>query len=255
MSNTPLVVLVLPAFNEGSNLLCTLDKLQSVIKSFSNYHFFYLLIDDASKDNTRALMKQWLSDSQTNGEVLHNPMNLGLAQTLKKGHARALHHNPAFIIKTDLDDEFDYQEVLTLLLNAPQGTVVASGWKDLSQIPYEAKKRDELRTRLPKNNLFISLDPSCCGSQIHEAKVISKLLEDPLVNNYSFRWGLDCLLPLLAYCQGSKLAVGKLTHVVQNPARRTEEKIDEQYAAYEEILNQLEQRYPKAFQSQLVISK
>jgi len=92
------VIAVIPAYNAeltiGSGVLSTRQHVDHVI-----------VVDDGSTDRTARIA------ALAGAEVLSNPVNLGKAQALMKGFARARHYGPLAVVMLDADGQHNPAEI------------------------------------------------------------------------------------------------------------------------------------------------
>ncbi len=92
------IVAVIPAYNEeltiGTVVLATRQHVDHVI-----------VVDDGSTDRTARIA------TLAGAEVLANPVNLGKAQAVLKGFARARHYNPLAVVMLDADGQHNPAEI------------------------------------------------------------------------------------------------------------------------------------------------
>jgi dolichol-phosphate mannosyltransferase len=86
MTLPPSISFVVPCFNEEDNVAATVDTIQEAMAKQNDYEV--ILVDDCSRDRTRQRM-QALAAIAPHIRVLHNPLNLGLGGSYKRGVAVA----------------------------------------------------------------------------------------------------------------------------------------------------------------------
>lgn len=96
--NTPFLSIVIPAYNEETNIrLGVLDKVSRYLKQQS-YKWEVILVDDGSVDGTQQLLDEF-AKSNNGFSVIHNS-HLGKAGTVVTGMLKA---KGAIVLFTDLD--------------------------------------------------------------------------------------------------------------------------------------------------------
>lgn len=99
-----MIIVVLPAFNEAKNLEPLMAAMQKAMHDADLGEHRIIVVDDGSTDDTVPVVER-LARSQPI-ELLRNPKNLGLAQTLKNGLVRAveLASDEDIIVTMDADN-------------------------------------------------------------------------------------------------------------------------------------------------------
>jgi len=233
--------IVIPAYNEEIHVSKTFSQIKEIILR-SSYNFQLFITDDASTDKTLALIKEE-AEKQGLTDVLNlyeNQLNIGGALTTKETLQHALDSGMDYIIKFDLDDNFNKIEVLNiLLLDIPQESpeIISSGLKETYiNSKYEKELKNNLFQLLKKLGLD-TYDPAIGGVQLYPKELLQKLLTEPIVRNFKERWGFDVLLPLLAHSKGYKTKFIGLN--LENLGPRSTEKIKDQCKTWERIINSL----------------
>jgi glycosyltransferase involved in cell wall biosynthesis len=80
------VTFVVPCFNEEDNVAATVDTIGGAMTDQSDYEV--VLVDDCSTDRTLERMRA-LAQAEPRIQVVHNPINLGLGGSYKRGVAVA----------------------------------------------------------------------------------------------------------------------------------------------------------------------
>lgn len=98
----PRLIVVVPAFNEGSGLRALQDRLLPVLDGLDGLQTAILYVDDGSRDDTWAVMRE-LAEADARVETLRLSRNFGkeLALTAGLDHARA---DAVVVIDADLQD-------------------------------------------------------------------------------------------------------------------------------------------------------
>lgn len=103
--NKKKLLIIIPAYNEGKNIGELLDKLKEPpIADIADV----LIMDDASKDNTRQIVLE------KGMEVVTHVFNLGYGSGLQVGYKYAARNGYEYIIQMDADGQHDVCNVLTI---------------------------------------------------------------------------------------------------------------------------------------------
>lgn len=231
------IALILPAYNEEKTIESSLNKLKSGIDLFPEYDFYLYITDDHSTDNTSQIINKWKTRQNLPVILNRNPKNLGLVDTLKAAYKKTIEDNSDFILRTDLDLDFDQKEVLQKLMPLIYESDVTVGIANrIIQDPYEISRKKEILQKLKDNFGLVNLDPSLVGTQMYNAKALSEILKQPEIIEHSKRWGLDFLMVLCAKKLGFKIKIIKFNEGTYKAERRPKEKIELQYGIYDELL-------------------
>lgn len=102
------VLIIIPCYNEESSLPSVLKELQST-KLPNGYEMKVLVINDCSKDNTKALAEKH------NTTVLDLPINLGIGGAVQTGFKYALLNDFDIAIQLDGDGQHPPSEIIKLI--------------------------------------------------------------------------------------------------------------------------------------------
>ena len=98
ISQTPLVSVVIPAYNEASYITRTLSSIAS--QTYDNIEV--VIVDDGSTDNTFAIAKEFIADSDIErAQVLQNRTNMGATFSKNRGAVEA---KGDYVVFHDADD-------------------------------------------------------------------------------------------------------------------------------------------------------
>jgi len=168
--------------------------------------------------------------------------------------------NVNYILKTDMDDDFDQDVVISKLLDlqvisAQSGPIPAIQFvaiamrvlpseylKDVN--PYEFLRREEIFSILKKYFNISDYDPCSVGSQMYHISVIKNLMLLPMVVHHRSRWGLDVILPLLSLTEFSIKYTIIGVDGRYDPERRNLEKVTTSYDNYVQLFATLAKQDP-----------
>lgn len=117
MSKKDLVVVSMPAFNEGSSILHFLEDL---LESFSGLNLSVVVVNDFSSDSTGLVLEE-LAKNRECVYIIHNERNLGHGASTLLGLNKALSLNADYILTTDGDGNVIGSELHNLLNKLIQG--------------------------------------------------------------------------------------------------------------------------------------
>lgn len=100
------ILIIMPAYNEGKNIGALLDKLeQPEIAGIADL----LVMNDASKDNTEAIVRE------RNHAVINHVFNLGYGSGLQVGYKYAVAKGYRYVIQMDADGQHDASNIKEIL--------------------------------------------------------------------------------------------------------------------------------------------
>ena len=120
---SPLVLVVIPAYNEHESILATVNKIKAC-------GYDYVVVNDGSKDDT-------LEICRSNGlNVLDLPQNLGIGGAVQAGHKYAQRNGYDIDVQVDGDGQHDPTYIKDLVALIQSG---ASSIGGLSSVYYMIK--------------------------------------------------------------------------------------------------------------------
>ena len=126
-TNDIFVSFIVPVFNEQGNIANLLKNLHTVLYANPHWKSEVTLIEDGSRDNTRAVMLQELKKYPGTQLILHEK-NQGYVRSLKDGIANS---HGKYLMYVGADEEFDCSElphfVNILLAQGPEHADVVLG--------------------------------------------------------------------------------------------------------------------------------
>lgn len=140
MEKEALVSVIMPAYNSERFIAASIYSVQK--QTYSNWEL--LVIDDASKDQTLAIIKD-LASSDSRIKLLQNKENLGAGISRNKGIAQAKGKYIAFL---DADDLWKPHKLQTQL-NFMQENKVLVCFSSYEQIDENGRERREIVQALP----------------------------------------------------------------------------------------------------------
>lgn len=237
--------LILPAYNEEGNLEKSIKNIEKGMSKFPYYKFSVYPVDDNSTDNTYKRLVEWQVNSKYEIIATKNSKNMGVAQSLKNMYGVIAYVGEDYILKTDMDSDFDQSVVLERLLPYVESTekiVAGVRWREITkeENAYEVTRRNEVLEVLKREYGVTELDPPSVGSQLYEVNHLRKLMNHPYAVGYDRRWGFEFMLDLLsAKLEGKHPPIVKIEKGQYDPARRPKEKVDAQYTTYLQIMKEL----------------
>lgn len=175
-----------PAFNEEKNIVSTVEKAESVLKTLKLENYEILVIDDGSKDKTGEAAEDY-AKKHDKVRVVHQK-NGGYGAALQAGFYQSKYDWVAY---TDADGQFDFSEVTKFLDKTGEADlllgyrikrrdpfirlVIAKGWATLLFIFFGLKLKDiDCGFKMASRNLLDTLPhlESTRGGMINAELVI-----------------------------------------------------------------------------------
>ena len=119
-TDLPLIVVVLPTYNEADNL----PAIVAALLALSLPNFKIVVVDDASPDGTGAIADRLVSHNPGCIRVIHRQAPRGLGRAYQAGCRLALEMGAQFVVQMDADFSHNPDDVLRLLDAASDADVV-----------------------------------------------------------------------------------------------------------------------------------
>ncbi len=117
--------LVIPVFNEGSNVQTNLEKIAELIKRIPETDFAFILVDDGSSDQTHDYLQQFLK-SKPDGQLVRLTRNFGKEGAILAGLAQSRGHA---VLVMDSDLQHPPELIEQMVKTWQQGLDVVEGCK------------------------------------------------------------------------------------------------------------------------------
>ena len=195
--NTPLLSIVIPAYNEAESLPKLLQQLHAVIKTHA-YRTEIIFVNDGSTDETRDVLEQLKSEQII---AIHFRQNRGKAAALMAGFEAA---HGQIVITMDADLQDDPTEIPTLLEKLYDDNYdLVSGWKYPRKDPWEKRAFSFIFNRMTAWLTGVKLHDMNCGFKVYRAEVVKQLCIYGELHRY---------IPILAHQQGYRVGEIKVKH-------------------------------------------
>jgi len=114
--------IVIPVYNEGDNILNTIEKINTDIKTPNEIHIIY----DFDEDNTLPLLKKFIDDNNLkNIKLIKNYYGRGALNAIKTG-MESFQEGAILVMMADLSDELSIVDKMFNKLNEGYDLVAAS---------------------------------------------------------------------------------------------------------------------------------
>jgi len=175
-----LLVILLPAYNEGLSLPVLLPKIAQVLDGSSNYRI--IICDDGSRDDTARVSSQFQSTLPL--EVITHRINRGLGETMRDLFERAaeLCDPDDIIVRMDCDDTHEPEIIGSMIdkINAGYDVVIASRFQDGGgQVGVSVYRSLVSRAANLFMKLFFPIDgvrEYSCGFRAYRASLIQRAI-------------------------------------------------------------------------------
>ncbi|MBE3556592.1 MAG: glycosyltransferase family 2 protein [Firmicutes bacterium] len=151
MGDSPLVSVVLPAYNEIENLEQTVLKVERALEKLERFEV--IIVDDGSTDGTKERADRL--QERTRVTAIHHPYNRGYGAALRSGFK---HAQGRYLFMMDADGQFDPQEFWALWERRNEADAVlgyrlqrkdpwlrranAFGWNQLNRVMFGLRVQD-----------------------------------------------------------------------------------------------------------------
>jgi dolichol-phosphate mannosyltransferase len=161
--NTKNIWIVIPAFNEASNL-------EKVLKAIKRFTPNIIIVDDGSQDQTAKIASRHTS------HVLSHAINLGKGAALKTGcdYAFKQLHAEA-IIMLDADGQHDPRLIPVFIKNLKTGHELLFGIRDLIKMPQDRRLGNQLTTVFIKLKFGVKIQDILCGYKAFSKRLYNVL--------------------------------------------------------------------------------
>jgi glycosyltransferase involved in cell wall biosynthesis len=171
----PSVAVAIPAYNEADGIAGFLAEVDGALYPHVS-SLALIVVDDASTDDTLAVVERVRPELQGELEVVPNSTNRGHGPTLLEAYRRSLARQPDYVLQVDGDGQFhgsDLRRVLVLLMDQAHAVC---GVRRFRQDPWFRM----IMTRLLRNYVrasfgVIARDPNC-PLRGYEAPLLRELM-------------------------------------------------------------------------------
>ena len=176
-----LITIVIPTFNEASNIESLYVSINKTLEHLKNkYHFHFIIIDNCSTDGTVLALKE-IAKKDKNFKIIINTRNFGHIRSPYYGILQS--YGDATIYMAS-----DFQDPPELLLQ------FIKKWEEGSEVVFAQKIKSDEKLLLVEN---------ATGFGIYDKKVISKLkkINDPMPFLRGLIAELGCKIDLVKFTQ------------------------------------------------------
>lgn len=178
------ISIVTPTYNEENNISTLYRRIKKTISEIKNYNFEIIIIDNASTDSTRSLLRE-LANNDKSVKLIFNTRNFGHIRSPYWGIMQA-HGDAVIYMASDLQDPPEY--INSFIDEWEKGWKVVLATKEKSKTNPIAHKIRKLYYLLLDKITDIEIIRNSTGFGLYDKKVIDKIrtIDDP----YPFLRGL-----------------------------------------------------------------
>lgn len=185
---------IIPAYNEGGNIIPLYERLKEVL---AKHNYEIIFVDDGSTDNTFDKM-MGIKDEKV--RCISFMRNFGKAAALSSGFDNSKGN---VIITMDADLQDDPSEIPKLLEKLNEGYDLVVGWK---------YPRVDSLTKKIASKIFNFMVRRLTKIKLHDSDCNFRVMRREVVDNLNIYGGLFRYIPSLAHWKGFKITEVKVKH-------------------------------------------
>jgi glycosyltransferase involved in cell wall biosynthesis len=172
----PSAAVAIPVFNEAEGLAGFLEELDKTLTpQLERLHL--VVVDDASTDDTRAVLDEVAPRLHGKLEVHTNPTNRGHGPSLMEAYRRALELEPDYVLQVDGDGQFHGSDLRRVLVLLTDDARAASGVRRFRQDPWFRMGMTRLVRWYVEYRFFVRARDPNCPLRGYEAGLLADLLD------------------------------------------------------------------------------
>jgi len=199
MSATPVLSIVVPAYNEVQTLQPLVEQTIAAIEGMGCESWEIILVDDGSTDGTTELMRR-LAAERPGVEAVLLRSNFGKSAALMAGFEEAAGE---IVITMDADLQDDPVEIPRFVTKIEDGFDLVSGWKRIRQ--------DSLEKRLP-SQVFNYIVRKTSGLALHDVNCGFKAYRSWCVKALEIRGNQHRFIPAILARRGARIYEIEVRH-------------------------------------------
>lgn len=171
----PSVAVAIPAYNEADGIAGFLEEIDRALWPHVSA-LTLVVVDDASTDDTAAVLQRVAGGLQGSLEVIRNPVNGGHGPSVLSAYRRALASGADYVLQVDGDGQFlggDLRRVLVLLLDEAHAV---SGVRRFRQDPWFRMAMTRLVRSYVHHGFGVRARDPNCPLRGYEAVLLTELL-------------------------------------------------------------------------------
>ena len=184
---TPYLSVIIPAYNEESRLVSTLERIDEYLRG-QDYDFELIVVSDGSRDGTAHVARQW----QPPGlplTVIDRKVNRGKGYTVREGVARSRGEH---ILFSDADLSTPIEELEKFLPFFPEGFEIVIGSRSLKNSdvvihqPFYREMMGRVFNRMVRLLAVPGIIDTQCGFKCFTRKAADKIFSRCLIDGFAF---------------------------------------------------------------------
>jgi glycosyltransferase involved in cell wall biosynthesis len=168
METPPKITVVIPLYNEEESIPHLREQLTAALEQ-CGYSFEIVIVDDGSKDQSFALLRQW-AEEDPRLRVVRFRRNFGQTAAFSAGFD---HAQGEVVITMDADLQNDPLDIPKLMAQIEAGYDIVSGWrKDRQDRFFDRKLPSMLANRMISNVTDVRLHDYGCSLKAYRREVL-----------------------------------------------------------------------------------
>lgn len=134
------ILLIIPAYNEESNILSTINKIKEYNRK-NELKYDFIVINDGSKDNTEDIL---IKNKMPHIKLIHN---LGIGGAVQTGYKYAYENNYEIAVQFDGDGQHDVNyvyDIIKPIIDKKTDFVIGSRYIDKSKSKFQSTKARQI---------------------------------------------------------------------------------------------------------------
>ena len=178
------VAIILPSYNEASEIKQRVETLLDYLKGINNYSFTVAVVNDGSKDNTSEIV-----NSMEGVHLVEYTPNHGKGYAVRKGLEAYLDHD--YIVFMDVDLSTDLSALEPLLENLNDNDIVIGsrydkGSKIVIKQPFIRRLVSRISHVIIKMMFHFGVKDTQCGFKGYKSEVAKLIVEKSKMDGFSF---------------------------------------------------------------------
>ncbi len=198
-SDSPLISVVIPLYNEEESLQELATRLEAVLQEMSNGEYEVIFIDDGSTDKSYDVIRR-INQENERFTAIRFRTNYGKSAALSIGFE---HTRGEYVFTMDADLQDDPAELPKLLAALEEGYDLVSGWKKVRHDPWHKTLPSKLFNTVVQIVTRLNIHDFNCGLKIYRREVLSAISVYGEMHRY---------LPAQAHWQGFRVGELAVTH-------------------------------------------
>jgi glycosyltransferase involved in cell wall biosynthesis len=192
--------LIIPVYNEQENLPLLFEAIYTVMKPL-NQSWEAILVDDGSRDNSLAVLKEYAQKDPGHIRVISFRRNFGQTAAIAAGLDYAQGET---IVLLDADMQNDPADIPMLLAKLDEGYDLVSGWRK--------SRKDNAITRNFPSMLANRLISSVTGVHLHDYGCTLKVYRRDVLEGFRLYGEMHRFIPVYASSVGAKITEMPVNH-------------------------------------------